>query len=272
MGSAASSFASCSSSSSSSDEGDWIDSLVFMPPKRSLIEGDRIMPHLDTVDGKLAYRVFSSDSSEARPKKLMIFAHGNACDLFSLGPDLYYLASKLGIPVLAFDYPGYGESEGVPTEASAYRSLARIVDHATQTMGYHPSQILLCGQSLGTGVVAHYAYFSRGFWEAPIVLISPFRSIVKVVSHSPLFGTLGSFASLASPLDRFVSEAKMKDLRCPVKIVHGLADTLIPPDHARALLESLPLHLRLTPTFLEGIGHNDILDKIPFEEIKTLLT
>jgi len=258
-------------------ERDFVDDFVFMPPKRRT---DSHYQHFNALnyrgtrnrqderrDERIAIKLFKPIASLAAGldhKPLVIFAHGNACDLFDMERPLQRLANGLEVPILAFDYPGYGESQGVPSEASAYRAMARIVAYAETELGYPTSRIFLCGQSLGTGVVTHYAYVNRDSWTTPIILISPFRSIVKVVSTGPI-------GALASPLDRFQNETKFKDIKAPVKIYHGLSDQIIPADHSRKLLWSLPEPLRLPPTWLPGIGHNDILDAIPYDSLKLVL-
>jgi len=260
----------CESSTKGCERG-FVDGLVFMPPRRNLDPHRRHFSTLSGSDGRLAFKLFKPlfptlimPPSLGATKSLIIFAHGNACDLFDM--DLQPLANALHVPILAFDYPGYGESEGTPSEASACRALAAMVAYAQWELGYTTSKIFLCGQSLGTGVVTHHAYVHRDSWTTPIILISPFRSIVKVVSRS-----LGPLACLASPLDRFQSETKFKHLKCPVKIYHGLEDTIIPPDHSRKLLEALPAPLRLPPTWMPGIGHNGILEAIPFGTLRAVL-
>ncbi len=276
-------------SSSPLQERDFVDSLVFVPPKRSHLLRRGRPKNFDVLkgpDGYIAYKIFypssqAPTSSTSCPqgsakgptqrKPFLVFAHGNACDLYSLMAHMRRLSEGLDVPVIAFDYPGYGESQGTPTEASTYRAISAVVDYAQAELGYHPSQIFLCGHSLGTGVVTHYAYLHRAYWTTPIILISPFRSIVKVVSHGSLFGAWGSIASLATPLDRFQTETKLKDIKAPVKIYHGLEDTVISPDHSCKLLSTLPPQLRLDPVWLPGIGHNDILESIPYDTLRSVL-
>ena len=169
----------CSSfPSSEGGSSDCIDGLVFQPPLRNL-RGRRQFSHQPSSDGNtIAYSVHhppaSGTPSQAtdcvtadvtNPKKVLIFAHGNACDLFNVHPLLRHWASALGVTVVGFDYPGYGESTGTPSEAGAYRALDTVVDWVKRSMKLPISSIFLCGQSLGTGVVAHHAFIYRGTWD-----------------------------------------------------------------------------------------------------------
>ena len=58
--------------------------------------------------------------------------------------------------VVAFDYQGYGLSEGEPSESACYQDLACVVDYVNRALLTPNRNIYLVGQSLGTGVVIDY--------------------------------------------------------------------------------------------------------------------
>ena len=51
-------------------------------------------------------------SSYIKPKKILIFSHGNGCDIFTFYPYLLELANRLEVLVVCWDYPQYSLSEG----------------------------------------------------------------------------------------------------------------------------------------------------------------
>src|SRR5258705_194298 len=82
-------------------------------------------------------------------------------------------------------------------------------------MNIEEKNIILIGQSLGTGIVIDYV--SKNKWDSPIILISPYKSIISVVCDS----------SIVKPIDKFQSLKKIKSITCPVKIFHGKEDKTI---------------------------------------------
>jgi pimeloyl-ACP methyl ester carboxylesterase len=64
----------------------------------------------------------------------VLFLHGNRHNLTKFS-DHYRLFLSLGVPFMAFDYPGYGSSRGEPSEASLYHSAQAALTHLTQRIG-----------------------------------------------------------------------------------------------------------------------------------------
>jgi pimeloyl-ACP methyl ester carboxylesterase len=86
----------------------------------------------------------------------ILFCHGQAGNLSSRG-DLMERLKKLGKPILIFDYPGYGHSEGVPSEAGCYAAGDAAYDWLVKEKKIPPSRIILMGKSLGGGIATDIA-------------------------------------------------------------------------------------------------------------------
>ncbi len=86
----------------------------------------------------------------------VLFCHGNGGNLMHV-LDSLSLFHELGLSCLAFDYRGYGNSEGRPTEAGTYLDAQAAFDWLTQVKGVPAEQIILCGRSLGGSIAAHLA-------------------------------------------------------------------------------------------------------------------
>ena len=71
--------------------------------------------------------------------------------------DSLELFHSLGLNCLAFDYRGYGDSSGRPTEAGTYLDAQAAYDWLTGAKGIPPEQIILFGRSLGGSIAAHLA-------------------------------------------------------------------------------------------------------------------
>lgn len=106
---------------------------------------------------------------------------------------------------------------------------------------------MLIGRSLGTGVVVNYAWRSQ--WISPIVLISPYKSIGRIICDY-------SFIDSVFNHNMFCSYNKIGELRCPVRIIHGKKDKLINISHGKALYSKLKYPLR--SVWKEECDHNNI--------------
>lgn len=109
-------------------------------------------------------------------ERVLIFSHGNGCDIYTFYDYLKLLAEKLNIMVVSYDYPTYGLSEGELDENTCYQALEDVISYYLKMT----DKILLVGQSLGSGMVIDYV--SKNSWSNPIILISPYKSIPKVIT------------------------------------------------------------------------------------------
>lgn len=170
----------------------------------------------------LGREYYSSDRS------LIIVCHGNGHDLNSHYLDeMTILSNNLKMPVIAWDYPGYGQSKGFPTLESIENSLENILGE----INHSAEKTILIGQSIGTGPVIALA--SKFTFQA-IVLITPFRSIVKIIDSSSFLSFLGS------QIDFWDSEAIFPNLKMPVLIIGAENDEVIPHSHTLCLSQCLP--------------------------------
>jgi pimeloyl-ACP methyl ester carboxylesterase len=182
------------------------------------------------------------------PNKVIIFSHGNSSNIYTKAPYLKRLSDLLCINIICYDYPSYGDTNGLPTEKNCVECLNIVIE---DTLNYYKN-IILVGQSLGTGIVIDYV--SNHKWLSPILLISPYKSIPRVITDN-------SIADSFTSQHCYQSIDKISNAICPIKIVHGEKDTLIPMSHANDLY-ILVANKQFLPTFIPDTGHNDILGKI----------
>ncbi len=181
----------------------------------------------------------------AAPVATFLFCHGNAGNLTHRLDILERLAAA-GIRTFIFDYRGYGRSEGKPGEEGLYRDARAAYDRLAAEPGVEPGRIFAYGESLG-GAVAAQLTLDRPC--AGVILQSTFRSLRAIGRET--FPVLHLLAR-----HRFETEAKLARIAAPVLVVHGEADTLIGPHHARRLHEAArePKWLHLVPR----ADHNDL--------------
>jgi len=166
-----------------------------------------------------------------RAEFLLITAHGNACDLGGLFPEVCYFGSRLPVHVLAVEYPGYGLFPGTPSEESFNAAMRSVFDYVTTEMQYPAHRVILLGRSLGTAPMTQLAatLSKEGPTSTPaaLVLISPFSSIKSVVND--IVGT-SFFIS-----QRWNTESAISSVTCPLLLIHGRDDDFIKPFHSEAL-------------------------------------
>ena len=86
----------------------------------------------------------------------VLFCHGNAGNISYL-LDVAAGAHALGLGCLLFDYRGYGQSDGVPSEEGTYRDAAAAWDYLVAEAGVPPERIVVIGRSLGGPIAAWLA-------------------------------------------------------------------------------------------------------------------
>ncbi|MFP6854629.1 MAG: alpha/beta hydrolase [Opitutales bacterium] len=171
----------------------------------------------------------------------LLFSHGNGEDIGRMQEYLEELRD-LGFSVFAYDYPGYGLSQGTPTENGCYHAADAAYDYLVNERGVDPNAIVLYGRSLGGGPSMELA--SR-HPVAGIILESAFVSAFRVLTRVTFF-----------PFDQFRNLEKMSMIDCPSLIIHGERDEVIPFWHGRVLHEAAPNPKTFLP--LPRASHNDV--------------
>ncbi len=192
-----------------------------------------------------------------RPSKerspLLLFAHGNG-ELIDYWPEEFEEPRRWGMSVLLVEYPGYGRSDGAPSQASIMEGMLAAHDWARQHADVDASRIIPYGRSLGGGAASILAVERR----APaLILESTFSSVAAFAS--------GFAAPAFLVRDKFDSVSALKTFNAPVLILHGDRDELVPPHHARTLAAAAG---NSTLQFLP-CGHNDC--PRPWAEVRAFL-
>ena len=192
-----------------------------------------------------------SEAASNQPSPLVLYFPGNASNRYGRLQDLREVASY-GFDVLIFDYRGYGDSSGSPTERTLSSDARLIWEYAREQLKYDESRIVIFGESLG-GAVALSLWATDNDPSpkpAALILTSTFVSLPRTVAwHYPWL----PFRYLL--LDRWPSIDRIGEVSAPVTVFHGTADEIVPLEHGRELADALS-----GARFVElpGAGHNDI--------------
>ena len=199
---------------------------------------------LTTADGE---HIFAWHVPPRDGKPVILYLHGN-------GGALRYRVERFtrlitdGIGIVAVEYRGYGGSSGSPSERGLIADAE--AGYAFATAHYSTQQIVVWGESLGTGVAVALAA------EKPVgrvILEAPFTSAAAVGAKHYWYMPVRLLMT-----DQFRSDARIGKVTAPLLILHGVKDDTVPYAMGERLfdLANKPKHI---VRFLDG-GHED-LDK-----------
>jgi fermentation-respiration switch protein FrsA (DUF1100 family) len=152
-------------------------------------------------------------------KKTVLFFHGNGGNISYRGDSLY-IFNKLGLNTLIIDYPGYGESEGTPSEKSLYQSADAAWHYLVDDKKLSSKDIIIFGRSLGGAVAADLA--SR-VEASGLIMESTFSSTRDIVDMA--FPLLTHLIYLRYS---FNTISKIKNINVPILMIHSPEDDVIP--------------------------------------------
>lgn len=214
--------------------------LVFPAPPAGYADSPDILKFTYNNKGQQVSMVLLENK---RATHLVYYHHGNGEDLHSILPRLQALRN-MGFAVLAWDYPGYGTSDGKPSEQLVNSIAEEILKTIPDEYGYTYDRIILYGRSVGGGPAVHLATRQP---VGGLILEGVFTSIFRIGIKVNIL-----------PWDMFDNLGKIGDIQCPVLFLHGSDDQVVPFSHGKALIEKAP-----QPKFFSwfsGGGHNDLLE------------
>lgn len=224
---------------------------MFFPPEinsEQSFDGLGLL-QLDTADGeKLSVQHIKNTDAQFT----LLYSHGNAEDLRFLQP-LFARVAKLGFSIAAYDYPGYGLSTGVPSEASANQAILRVYRYLVEEQNVLPQSIIVLGRSLGSGPSLHLVSQKA---VGGLILESAFLSAGRVLTGVPVL-----------MVDKFENIDLVKNVDVPVMVIHGKDDHVISFRHGKTLFEHAPEPKRIV---VFDSGHNDLVASNPSEYFKSL--
>ena len=149
----------------------------------------------------------------------------------------------MGFAVFSYDYQGYGTSGGKPTVSKSYQDIDAAYAYLTEDLAVSPNQIIVYGRSVGGGPSVDLATRQP---VAGLILESTFVSAFRALTQVPIY-----------PFDKFENLAKLKRVTCPVLVMHGSEDEVVPFWQGQALFAAAKDPKR--SLWVEGAGHNEVM-------------
>lgn len=182
-----------------------------------------------------------------KPKGVILYFHGNAGDLSRWGNITEYFVEK-NYDVLVMDYRTYGKSTGVLNEEALYQDAQYCYSYLLKQ--YSETDITLYGRSLGTGIASYLASKNN---PKQLILETPYYSILDVAKDRFPMLPVKQLLKYHFPTFAFLPEST-----CPVTIIHGTEDSVVPYASSRKLLDLNLNHLMFVT--VKGGNHNDLVD------------
>ena len=238
--------------------------LMYFPSRERVLPQDAGLTGVDEIALRNGSgEVLRSWFGEARADRpTVLFFHGNGGAVNHRAHRFRGLMAD-GLGVFMLGYPGYGGSDGRPSE-EAFLDAARLAYRYLREQGLGPDDIVIYGESIGSSVAVQLA---AAVGAKGLVLEAPMSSAIDVArEHYPWL--LAAFLMK----DSYRSIEHIERIDMPVLVIHGEEDRIIPIDLGQRLFDKAPE----PKTFVRipGAGHNDLhlyaTDAIAAEFIETL--
>lgn len=223
----------------------WIDHFVFFPDRRVGPPPAGVEERWIAAEDGGRLHAWYAPPRDGGP--VLLWSHGNAGNIDSRRALLLALTAR-GLGVLAYDYRGYGRSDGAPSERGVYLDGSAAFDDLV-ARGVDPARVVCFGESLGGAVSIEVATRRRC---GAVVAVSTFTRLADVARRH--YGPLGSLAG-----DRFDSLGRLPRLAAPLLVAHGDRDEIVPFELGERLFAATPGPKRFVR--IAGAAHNDALGR-----------
>ncbi|WP_339893907.1 alpha/beta fold hydrolase [uncultured Algibacter sp.] len=197
------------------------DYMLFKPEKlpkdfEFYYENQDIEEHnLETRDGATINGILFKSKSES--KGIVLYLKGNSKSIKGWGKFAVDF-TRHGYNVLMVDYRGFGKSTGRRSQKAIKRDLQVVYNKIKERT--NEDRIILYGRSLGSGFAAKLASMNN---PKMLVLDAPYYSLTKVTARYAPFMPLSLLIKYPLPTYKW-----LKYVKCPIHIIHGTNDNLIP--------------------------------------------
>jgi len=218
-----------------------VNSILFQPPKPTYTADAKDLIWLENSLGERLPALFLP---HPRAHWTILFSHANSEDIGFVYEWAEELVYHLGVNVVIYDYTGYGLSSGTPSEEGCYADVEAVWQLLTETLGIPGHTIVAYGRSLGSGPSVEIAY-RKG--ACGVIVQSGFASAYRVATGQ---------MRRSLPGDMFCNVDKVGQIACPIFVIHGTKDPLVPQSHGKAMCAAA--QRAYDPLWIEDGSHNNL--------------
>ncbi|XP_074308369.1 uncharacterized protein LOC141643219 isoform X1 [Silene latifolia] len=177
-------------------------------------------------------------------KLTVLYSHGNAADVGQMYELFGELSARLKVNLMGYDYSGYGQSTGKPSEQNTYADIEAVYRCLVEKYGVKEEDVILYGQSVGSGPTLDLA-----------IRLPKLRAVVL---HSPIMSGLRVIYSVKKTywFDIYKNIDKIPSVSCPVLVIHGTADEVVHWSHSKQLWEHCKE--KYEPLWIKDGNHCDL--------------
>ncbi len=193
-------------------------SFVFAPSMDDPFITERAPFQIFTYKTPLGLNLRGLYVAAQNGKPTIVYFHGNAGNVADrIHKAMEFIPNGYGVALVG--YRGYSGNPGQPSEKNLYED-ARSAIAMLQTLGVRKTDMIIYGESLGTGVATQMA---TEFPTKALILEAPFTSLVDVGARRYWF-----FPVRFLMKDKFHNARKIGALKMPILIIHGTRDETVP--------------------------------------------
>ena len=224
--------------------GSLISIFVFQPQKRTFDQDTENDVYIPTKHGvQILVKSIIKDESYL----YMIISHGNSEDVRNVYDDwaTKYAQNVLNVNLIMYEYTGYEKKDEIqPSEKYCYDDIEAVYKYLTENLKVLPERIIAFGRSVGSGPSCYLAEKYKNI--GGLILNCGFMSAYRVIFNF----------RFTLPGDVFPNIDRMKNITCPVCVIHSIKDEIIPFYHGKELYKAAKN--KFDPLYIDGTGHNNI--------------
>ena len=229
-------------------------SLLYHPAKQSVMPQDigedaNIRQVWSSHDG-LEIPVWVMPAKEDNKPFYLLHFHGNTGEVSSRLMELRPILSH-GIGGIFTSYRYNADPAGAPSEAALKKDAETFYEQAKKRLGLKDDQIILYGESLGSGMALHLAAQGKG---RAVVMEGGYASILELATQEYWWLPVRFLLR-----DWYDSRRYMPAISIPILQLHGGKDRVIPLESARKIADLRPDIVTLK--IFAAAGHNDLLSQ-----------
>ena len=213
--------------------------MVFKPPPPTYTDKD---PGIFSIGGIYAY--MARPDCFQHPSNVIVICHGSGSDLGTTIPIAQQISNATGIHVLTFDYTGYGPNQSQsPSFDQCVDDLRDVLEYTQHNRGYLLRKTILVGWSIGSG---------------PSCVVASTTQFHNVILVSPVASVYACYTGFVIPLlDEYAVVELSAHIACPLHVLHGTHDTLVPFEHGQRIYNNAAIKGIFKE--VEEAGHADVV-------------
>ena len=195
-------------------------SLLYHPNENNYF-GDKLKVDIEEVQVKTSDDINLLGwfhKKDLKKFKTIVYFHGNAGKLENRIHKLNHF-KDMDVNFLIISWRGFSGNLGKPSEQGLYKDGRSTIDWL-KNMGLAEKDIILYGESLGTGIATQIAQNKK---FAGLILETPFTSMVDAAKNAYPYIPVGFLLK-----DRYENDRKIKNIHIPVLVLHGEVDQIVP--------------------------------------------